>query len=93
LPGSLCFEASHAFVGVLQLPIPGNLLGMLLLVALLTSGVVRLAWVEAGVSLLVRHLAFLFIPIAVGLMTFQDLFVRNGVEPRSRKYQSEGSVQ
>jgi holin-like protein len=75
----LISEASHAFVGVLQLPIPGNLLGMLLLFALLTSGVVRLEWVEAGVSLLVRHLAFFFIPIAVGLMTFQELFVRNGV--------------
>jgi holin-like protein len=75
----LISEAGSAFVGVLQLPLPGNLVGMLLLFALLTSGVIRLEWVEAGASLLVRHLAVFFIPIAVGLMVFGDLFVRNGV--------------
>jgi holin-like protein len=75
----LLSEAGHAFVGALQLPLPGNLVGMLLLFALLTGGVIRLEWVEAGASLLVRHLAFFFIPIAVGLMAFENLFVRHGV--------------
>jgi holin-like protein len=75
----LISEASHGLVGALQWPVPGNLLGMLILVALLTSGVVRLEWVEAGASPLRRHLAFFFIPIAVGLMEFRDLFVRHGV--------------
>jgi holin-like protein len=50
-----------------------------MLFALLTFGVIRLEWVEAGASLLVRHLAFFFIPIAVGLMAFEDLFVSHGV--------------
>jgi holin-like protein len=53
---------------------------MLMLFALLTCGVIRLEWVEAGASMLVRHLAFFFIPIAVGLMAFGDLFVNYGVE-------------
>jgi holin-like protein len=75
----LLSEAGYAFVGALQLPVPGNLVGMLLLFALLTAGVIRLEWVEDGASLLVRHLAFFFIPIAVGLMTFGNLFVRHGV--------------
>ena len=75
----LISEASHAFVSALQLPLPGNLVGLLMLFALLTAGVVRLEWVEAGASLLVRHLAFFFIPIAVGLMEFGDLFVRHGM--------------
>jgi holin-like protein len=52
---------------------------MLMLFALLTSGVIRLEWVEAGASLLVRHLAFFFIPTTVGLMAFGDLFVSHGV--------------
>jgi holin-like protein len=75
----LLSEAGSAFVGTLQLPVPGNLVGMLLLCALLTARVLRLEWVEAGASLLVRHLAFFFIPLAVGLMTFGHLFVRHGV--------------
>ena len=72
-------QAGYAFVGALQLPLPGNLVGMLMLFALLTSGVIRLEWVEAGASLLVRHLTFFFIPIAVGLMALGDLFVSQGV--------------
>jgi holin-like protein len=75
----LISEASHAFVRALQLPLPGNLVGMLMLFVLLTAGVIRLQWIEAGASLLVRHLAFFFIPIAVGLMAFGNLFVRHGV--------------
>jgi putative effector of murein hydrolase LrgA (UPF0299 family) len=63
----LISKAGYAFVDALQLPLPGNLAGMLMLFALLTSGVIRLEWVEAGASLLVRHLAFFFIPTAVGL--------------------------
>jgi holin-like protein len=76
----LISEAGRVFVGALQLPLPGNLVGMLMLFALLTCGVIRLEWVEAGASMLVRHLAFFFIPIAVGLMGFGDLFVNHGVE-------------
>jgi holin-like protein len=75
----LISKAGYAFVDALQLPLPGNLAGMLMLFALLTSGVIRLEWVEAGASLLVRHLAFFVIPTAVGLMAFGDLFVSHGV--------------
>jgi holin-like protein len=73
----LISEASQAVVRAL--PLPGNLVGLLLLCVGLTAGVVRLPWIEAGASLLVRHLALFFIPIAVGLMAFGDLFVRHGV--------------
>jgi holin-like protein len=76
----LISEAGHVFVGALQLLLPGNLVGMLMLFALLTCGVIRLEWVEASASMLVRHLASFFIPIAVGLMAFGDLFVNYGVE-------------
>jgi holin-like protein len=38
----LISKAGSVFVGALQLPLPGNLVGMPLLFALLTSGVSRL---------------------------------------------------
>jgi holin-like protein len=72
-------KAGYVAVSLLRLPLPGNVLGMLLLLALLGSGVVPLRWIESSASLLVRHLAFFFIPITVGLMGVTDLFVDNGV--------------
>jgi holin-like protein len=71
-------EIGHITAGLLALRVPGNMLGMLLLLALLLAGAVPLRWVEPGAALLVRHLAFFFIPIAVGLMSFGPLFAHDG---------------
>lgn len=62
----------------LHLPLPGNLVGMLLLLVLLVTRVVQLEWVEATAGLFNRHLAFFFVPIAVGLLAFGDLFRESG---------------
>lgn len=61
----------------LHLPLPGNLVGMLLLLALLVTRVVRLEWVATTAGIFNRHLAFFFVPIAVGLMAFGPLFLRH----------------
>ena len=65
-----------AFVGV---PLPGNVLGMLLLFTLLSTGVIPVSWVKEATDILLKHLAFFFIPIAVGLMVWGDLFAKSGV--------------
>jgi len=62
----------------LALPIPGNLVGMVLLYALLALGIVKLSWFEAAGSFLIRHLAFFFVPITVGLMDSGSLFAAHG---------------
>ena len=72
-------QLGYAAAELLQLPIPGNLAGMLMLLVLLSSGIVRLPWIESGASLLLAHLAFFFVPIAVGLMAFGGLLQRDGV--------------
>jgi holin-like protein len=72
-------QVGYVFAEHLDLPLPGNLVGMLLLLALLTSGVVRLSWIESGASLLLGHLAFFFVPIAVGLMAFADVLQHDGL--------------
>jgi holin-like protein len=66
-------------VSVLQLPVPSNAVGMLLLFLLLHYGVLRLDYVNTGAALLVRHLAFFFIPIAVGLMAYRELLATTGL--------------
>ena len=72
-------STGHAVVEALHLPVPGNVFGMLFLLALLSLGMIRLEWIHAGASVLTGHLAFFFIPIAVGLMAFGPLFLNNGI--------------
>jgi holin-like protein len=62
----------------MALPIPGNLVGMVLLYAFLGLGIVKLSWFEATGCFLIRHLAFFFVPITVGLMDAGSLFASRG---------------
>ena len=61
------------------LPVPGNLVGMLALYALLALGVVKIAWFDLTGSFLIKHLAFFFVPITVGLMDSGPLLLARGV--------------
>ncbi|MDQ0215483.1 holin-like protein [Oikeobacillus pervagus] len=62
-----------------HLPLPGNVLGMLLLFIFLLTGVIKIQWIEEGAQFLNKHLSFFYIPIAVGLMNYGDFFLKNGV--------------
>ena len=57
-------------------PVPGNVLGMALLLAGLMLGVVKLEWVTEAAELLLTHMALLFIPVGVGVMLYFDLLAR-----------------
>ncbi|WP_291650368.1 CidA/LrgA family protein [Clostridium sp.] len=57
---------------VLSLPIPGNILGMIILLALLCSKIVKVEKVETVSNFFLDHLAFFFIPAGVGLITSFD---------------------
>ena len=72
-------ELGHKLATVLSLPLPGNLIGIALLLILLAVGAVKIEWIELGGSMLTRHMAFFFIPITVGLMGFGELFKANGL--------------
>lgn len=74
----LISNAGYAIATALSLPVPGNLIGMLLLLAMLATGAVRTPWVEGSAALLLRHLAFFFVPITVGLMGFAALLAADG---------------
>lgn len=76
----LLFKAGDLVVSLLHIPVPGNVFGMLLLFGLLTFNIIPLKWVEEGASLLLKHMTFFFIPIAVGLMVWGDLFLAQGIQ-------------
>lgn len=62
-----------------NLPIPGSVIGMLILFILLQTKVLKVEWVDITASFLVKHLAFFFIPISVSLMTMGWLFLKYGL--------------
>jgi holin-like protein len=66
-------------VTTLRLPLPANLLGLLLLLGLLWSGLVKPSHLSIVSGLVSRHLSFFFVPLAVGLMAWGDLLARSGL--------------
>jgi len=62
-------------VELLGLPIPGNVIGMLLLFAALRMNLVRLEWVREAAQLLLSNMALLFVPAGVGVMVYFDLII------------------
>ena len=54
---------------VFKIPIPGNILGMILLLVALLTGIIKLHQIEEISKFLLDHLSFLFIPAGVGLIS------------------------
>lgn len=70
----------NALTPLLHIPLPGSIIGMLILFLLLESGVVRLNWVEVGASWLLAELLLFFIPSAVGVMKYSSLLEADGLQ-------------
>jgi len=67
-------------VEYLGLPVPGNVVGLLILFLLLWTKVIKLEWIEDASDFLVKHLSFFFVSISVGLMTIGSLLAKNGIQ-------------
>jgi len=61
-----------------HIPLPGSVLGMICLFTLLAMGIIKEQWLSAATNPLLKHLSFFFIPIAVELMEWGDLFLQKG---------------
>jgi holin-like protein len=72
----LAFLGAGIFIADLSgVPIPGSVVGMLMLVVALRIGVVRIEWVRPMAELLLRHMALFFVPPGVAIMLYFDLVV------------------
>jgi len=58
---------------IVGIPIPGNVLGMIILLVGLSTGIIKLEMVDQITKFLLDHLAFLFIPAGVGLINSLDI--------------------
>lgn len=66
----LCGEILSRF---LDLPIPGNVMGMGLLLLALSTGKIEIKWLEEAADLLLSNMALFFVPAGVGVMVYGDL--------------------
>ena len=73
------YAASTWLAKATGLPIPGNVLGVLLLFALLCLGVLKLEQVQLAADFLLKHLVFFFAAVAVGLMEWGSVFYDYGL--------------
>lgn len=69
----------NAITPLLHLPIPGSILGMIILFLLLEFGVIRLNWIEVGASWLLAELLLFFIPSAIGVMKYANVLEADGL--------------
>lgn len=68
----ICFlgELLHQ---LLNLPIPGSVLGMIIMFAALCTGLIKLEMIEELSNLLLSHLAFFLVPAGVGVIASLNL--------------------
>lgn len=62
---------------IFRLALPGNVIGMIILLVLLNSNILKLSAIEKISTTLLNHLTFLFIPTAVGIVTVLYLLKGN----------------
>ncbi len=74
----LCQSAGEVLARVGQLPLPGPVLGLLLLWLLLNWAAVRPSVASAAEPLL-SHLSLLFVPVGVGVIVHAGLIAQYGV--------------
>ena len=62
---------------VLHVPLPGSIIGMILLFICLLTGIIKLSMIEEITKFLLDHLAFFFIPAGVGLLAYTGILKAN----------------
>ncbi|GEM81284.1 CidA/LrgA family protein [Vibrio superstes] len=71
---------SDWLVSTLHIPLPSNVLGMFLLLALLFSKVVKVKWLKAGSNWLIAEMLLFFIPAVIAIVNYQSLFEQQGLK-------------
>lgn len=69
----------NQLVAWLHLPVPGSILGIVLLFLMLQFKVIKLEWVDLGAKWLLAEMLLFFIPPVVGVMEYKELMLANGL--------------
>ncbi|TRM11269.1 CidA/LrgA family protein [Lentibacillus cibarius] len=68
------YIAGNLLQNLLHLPIPGSIVGLLLLFAALLLKIWPIQWIETGSVFLLNYLPLLFVPATAGVMNYLGLF-------------------
>jgi holin-like protein len=63
---------------VLNLPVSAGVIGLLLVLIALLSGLFKLQWIKTGSDFILSELVLLFIPCVVGIIKYKDLLLTQG---------------
>nr|WP_263326138.1 CidA/LrgA family protein [Neobacillus sp. Marseille-Q6967] len=75
----IIFHAGNLMTKFFHWKVPGNVIGMIILLGLLWLKIIKVDQIETTANWLLKHLGFFFIPISVGLMTLGAVIVKNGL--------------
>lgn len=75
----MCLWAGNTIQHFFSLTVPGSIFGMLILFALLVSGLIKVDWIKPGAQFFIRYMIVLFVPISVGLMDHFPLLAANAL--------------
>ncbi|MFC7063730.1 CidA/LrgA family protein [Halobacillus seohaensis] len=63
---------------LLHLPIPGSILGLILLFVGLTLNIIPVRWIQEGAGFILAYLPLFFIPATVGVINYPSLLSWSG---------------
>lgn len=72
------FIFAQYLVGWLHLPLPANLVGMILMLALIVCRIIPLKWVRAGARWLLAEMLLFFVPAVVAVVNYAQLLLVDG---------------
>ncbi|EGN7014119.1 CidA/LrgA family protein [Salmonella enterica] len=72
------FIFSQYLVSWLHLPLPANLVGMVLMLALIVCRIIPLSWVRAGARWLLAEMLLFFVPAVVAVVNYAHLLLVDG---------------
>lgn len=80
----ICFLHVFLLLGAVlkyfvPLPIPASMFGLFLLFAALCCHIIKLEWVDQGAKWLMAELLLFFIPSAVGIINYEEIFSIQGL--------------
>lgn len=74
-----CLFIGEFISRVTHILIPGNVIGMIILLIALLTGIIKLEDVEKAADLLIKNLALFFVPVGTGIMLYFNLISNNAV--------------
>ena len=72
------FIVAQYLVSWLHLPLPANLVGMVLMLALIVCRILPLSWVRAGARWLLAEMLLFFVPAVVAVVNYAQLLMVDG---------------